>query len=66
MPFLNSEQAALDDERVRVEERVRLTTQMALLQTRNQMLESLLKTYSNRIIDLEIRIALLEAQPEEE
>lgn len=59
--FLNREQAALEDEQVKVVERAQMEAQWALLKLRNDMLESLLKAYANRIVDLEVRLALLEA-----
>lgn len=58
--FLNSKAAIEEEEQARQMELVRTRAERDLVNARNLMLESLLKQYANRIVELEIRVAMLE------
>lgn len=65
MSFLNSQIAQEEEAQVKAYELVQARAERDLVNTRNQALEALLKTYASRIVELEIRLAMLEAEKAE-
>jgi hypothetical protein len=60
--FLNAQIAQEDAEDARRYEVVQARTERDLTMLRVAVLESLLKQYANKIVELEMRIAMFEAQ----
>ena len=59
--FLNSEQAKAEEAAQSLYELTRLKTALNLALMRNDALETLLKDFAGKIVELEVRIAMLEA-----
>lgn len=59
--FLNREQAQAEEERTKVIQMTQALAQVEVAEMRQQAMEALLRVYANRIVELEIRIAMLEA-----
>lgn len=60
MPFLNREQAQVEEEQARTAEIAQAHAERDLYKAQCEALQALLKNYANQIVDLQVRNALLE------